>query len=515
MSLEFSGQITRSGFAGLAGRDLGGEREGGPDVVVEHGPALRVEVEAEPGHVALHDRDLDRPAVRRVQRHGEAERDDREPGDASRRPRRARRIVGTRRPVRSAGPAEPTRVDDAPRGSASRPPPATANVTSGAPPSAANRSAGESPWLNASRPHGKPPNGIRSRRASWPTQSTPVASGHIQRHGRPAGWRTPPAPRSARRRPPPRSRRISQGPVPPTMWVHSSSGTKNSSPVRPASRNPPQNVRRWTATVIAATANGASHHRLASGKDTSRPPPAAMASTAATAVGTPPSDAPVADVDACSGAVGAATTPVPPSASRSRAAVPVVELFVTAQLCLIEAECGVPRSTGGVLSVSSTTSPVGARDVGTRDVGARNVGTEKWNRGAAVAAAPRAPGPTSPTARHRVLCDLRTDQRWAGCPSLAVVYWPPHAVPKPCPATGAHHPCRPPPAGPGRCDVRLIVARPRAKRRANRSPMKLDPTTVRARPGAVSMSARMSISAVRRVASACLRHRLIARGSPR
>jgi len=142
-------------------------------------------------------------------------------------------------------------------------------------------------------------------------------------------------------------------------------------------------------------------------------------------------------------------------------------------------------------------------------------GGRKWNRGATVAAAPRAPGPTSPTARHRVVYDLRTDERWTGCPSLAVVYWPPHAVSKPCPTTGAPHPCRPPPAGPGRCDVRLIVARPRAKRRANRSPMKLDPTTVRARPRAVSMTVWMSISVVRRVASACLCHRLIASDSPR
>ena len=64
----------------------------------------------------------------------------------------------------------------------SRPPAtATAKVTSGAPPRAANRSSGESPWLNATRPHGKPPNGVRSRSASCATHSTPVTSGHIQR----------------------------------------------------------------------------------------------------------------------------------------------------------------------------------------------------------------------------------------------------------------------------------------------------------------------------------------------
>ncbi len=58
---------------------------------------------------------------------------------------------------------------------------ATANVTSGAPPSAARRSSGDSSWLNANRPHGNPPNGVRSRSASCPTQSSPVTAGHAQR----------------------------------------------------------------------------------------------------------------------------------------------------------------------------------------------------------------------------------------------------------------------------------------------------------------------------------------------
>ena len=39
-----------------------------------------------------------------------------------------------------------------------------------------------SPWLNASRPHGNPPNGARSRSASCGTQSSPVSSGHAHRH---------------------------------------------------------------------------------------------------------------------------------------------------------------------------------------------------------------------------------------------------------------------------------------------------------------------------------------------
>ena len=69
-----------------------------------------------------------------------------------------------------------------------------ANVTSGAPPSTASRSAGASPWLNASRPHGNPPNGARSRSASCATQSSPVSSGHgpaapVDQRGRARGQR--------------------------------------------------------------------------------------------------------------------------------------------------------------------------------------------------------------------------------------------------------------------------------------------------------------------------------------
>ena len=60
---------------------------------------------------------------------------------------------------------------------------ATANVTSGAPPAAASRSSGDVSWLNASRPHGNPPNGARSRSASCAVHSSaghrrPRASAH-------------------------------------------------------------------------------------------------------------------------------------------------------------------------------------------------------------------------------------------------------------------------------------------------------------------------------------------------
>ncbi len=177
MSLEFSGHTTRSGWACLAGVHIGGQLQRGADVVVEHGPALGVELQPQPRHVALDDRDLGRRRRPRRTRPGPA---------AVPRSGRAASSTGTAAGQATRGVAgglAPGADRGEPGASASRPPTAaTPNVTSGAPPSAASRSSGESAWLNASRPHGKPPNGVRSRSASCSTQSTPVTSGQLQRH---------------------------------------------------------------------------------------------------------------------------------------------------------------------------------------------------------------------------------------------------------------------------------------------------------------------------------------------
>ena len=204
---------------------------GGVDVVVEHGPALGVEVQAEPRHVALHDRDGDRA--------GAAGRGDRRtssrPGDQQ----RAAPAAAGRRAATAARPAARR------HGSATSSPPAaaTANVTSGAPPSAASRSSGESPWLNASRPHGNPPNGARSRSASCATHSSPVTSGHsASASGRPAATaRRRPAPSSAEVARPAATDSSSHGSQPACRLVQSSSGTKNTSPAsRPSPSAGPQ-----------------------------------------------------------------------------------------------------------------------------------------------------------------------------------------------------------------------------------------------------------------------------------
>src|SRR6185437_1032091 len=62
--------------------------------------------------------------------------------------------------------------------SANQPPASpTAKLTNGAPQSGANQRSGDSAWLNAQRPQGKPPNGSRSRTDSSATHSAPTATG--------------------------------------------------------------------------------------------------------------------------------------------------------------------------------------------------------------------------------------------------------------------------------------------------------------------------------------------------
>ncbi len=79
----------------------------------------------------------------------------------------------------------------------------------GAPPSAANQRSGDSAWLNASRPHGNPPKGSRSRSASCSTHAAPAHD------GAPAAGRVPAGPRRAPRRTPAKAaHKISQGPGP-------------------------------------------------------------------------------------------------------------------------------------------------------------------------------------------------------------------------------------------------------------------------------------------------------------
>ena len=149
MSEEFSGQSTRSGCGPAAGGDVGGELLGDPHVVVEHGAALGVEVQAEAGHVALHGGDRHRRASG---------------AGARRRDQRGERAgeQGGQRPARRATSGRPDLAGaraGAPASPSASPASTATNDSSGAPPTAATGSSGPSGWPNATRPHGKPPNG--------------------------------------------------------------------------------------------------------------------------------------------------------------------------------------------------------------------------------------------------------------------------------------------------------------------------------------------------------------------
>jgi hypothetical protein len=155
---------------------------------------------------------------------------------------------------------------------------ATTNVTIGAPPSTATRSTGASPWLNANRPHGNPPNGARSRSASCATHSSPVSTGHDARHRSASGLtHADAAPSSPIDSACDTDSRI-HGSHPVCRLVHDSSGTNSTSPASTPSPNPSRTRRRCTAAASIATAIGANHHNPYGGNAASNAPPAPAAS---------------------------------------------------------------------------------------------------------------------------------------------------------------------------------------------------------------------------------------------
>ncbi len=137
-------------------------RAGRLDVVAQHRRALGERVQPEPRDVALHERHPDRVARRSAAGTSSGHQRDEQRGGAG-----DERGAGGRGRVSSSGEQAAEQGD---RGGDQR--------------RAAERgqrqSAGCRPWLNASRPHGKPPNGRRSRSASWATHS----AGPPQRPGR-------------------------------------------------------------------------------------------------------------------------------------------------------------------------------------------------------------------------------------------------------------------------------------------------------------------------------------------
>ena len=224
-SEAFSGHSTRLGPGDRAGSHLGGQLQRLRDVVVEHLLGAVLEVQPAVGQAALDHRDRLGAAVA-----------DPAPGPAARRGRR--RAAGSpsarrRRRRRSARAASRRAARDERRGTGGERrhrPRATTKVTSGAPPSAANQRSGDSAWLKASRPHGNPPNGSRSRSASCSTQAAPTHSRAAgQSRERPAATRAEHGEERRRRR----GARISHGTGPDVdAGPAARSGSRNAAPYR-------------------------------------------------------------------------------------------------------------------------------------------------------------------------------------------------------------------------------------------------------------------------------------------
>ena len=175
MSVEFSGQITRSGCGSLPRRPSR-QLVGGGDVVV--GDLSIVELRPSSprarGHVALDGGDYGRLGARRGPGRGAAPRAGRTPGP--RHPASASAASTARRsPARRSVAASVTAVSRSQASGRRRARPRRrAPAGRRSPPSPAS---GSPAWLIASLPHGKPPHGQRSLNASAATHQPATASG--------------------------------------------------------------------------------------------------------------------------------------------------------------------------------------------------------------------------------------------------------------------------------------------------------------------------------------------------
>ncbi len=139
-----------------------GQPHGLADVVVEHRAALGVEVQPEPGHVALDRGHVDRSGRRRRRcRTGAPPARSRAvPSSTAAMQTPGSTTRGSAAASASAGlPCPTSRRPPMPARSAPKPSSATANDSSGTPPSCASGSNGPSVWPKATTPQGNPPNG--------------------------------------------------------------------------------------------------------------------------------------------------------------------------------------------------------------------------------------------------------------------------------------------------------------------------------------------------------------------
>ena len=161
-------------------------------------------------------------------------------------------------------------------------------------------------WLNASRAHGKPPNGTRPRSSSWPTHSAAVHTGQ-------AGSRetsATAAPSGRKYRASIRERTIhASGPMLP---IPSRTGMKNAAPQTNPSQAPVRAARPRRARVSSATPIGASGVRSNGGNASHIVGPAATASRVRGHPARPPARSRARTRPARSGLAGVAARPSAP-----------------------------------------------------------------------------------------------------------------------------------------------------------------------------------------------------------
>ena len=360
-------------------------RSGGVDVVVEHGPALGVEVQAEARHVALHDRDGHgrvRPAPRHRHQQAGPQHQRRAPaaGYAGGGPATAG-ADGRQRPPAAAATSSPPATRDGERDqrrAAERGQPQQRGVA-----------------LAEREPPPREPaerGPVAQRLLRRPTAARSAAATR-QRHRSTSGL-THAAGRAQQRRGqrPAAPDSSTHGSQPACRLVQVSSGTKNTSPVEqaePGAGPQPPPVHR----------GGQQRH-----PDRGEPPQPVRRERQQQR--RPGGDAPAARRPAAgSGRRGA---------GGAGAAAP-------------------PRHRSGRRRVTSITA---RRLPGRRVTTASSHGHEPPGHGIGARPAdhaPMLPGPSRPVRQEGVTSDLRSDPTRAGCPRRAVVYWP--RVP-PCPYTG-------------------------------------------------------------------------------
>ncbi len=131
-----------------------------------------------------------------------------------------------------------------------------ANDSSGSPPIAASGSSGPSGWPKPTRPHGSPPNGTRPRSASAPIHTAAAHSGPTRSRDTSA-MHAPPRPTNSASN----THSATHGTGPTSEPIHTSSGSRNARPNTKPQPNPARTPRPRSTPQSSANAGSASHQQ--------------------------------------------------------------------------------------------------------------------------------------------------------------------------------------------------------------------------------------------------------------